>query len=98
MHRPGYVQGGQEASFGYLLLGIYYRRIPGDTAINIFLLVNAKWDWLIMRAACSLSLCPSFLLDSSLLPIGCWNLQIVRQRQRQIGQCNAMPHTVRHLQ
>jgi hypothetical protein len=31
MHQPGYVQGGQEASFGYLLLGIYYRRIPGDT-------------------------------------------------------------------
>ncbi len=34
MHQPGYVQGGQEASFGYLLLGVYYRRIPGDT--NIF--------------------------------------------------------------
>jgi hypothetical protein len=31
MHRPGYVQGGQEASFGYLLLGVYYRRIPGAT-------------------------------------------------------------------
>ncbi len=31
MHRPGYVQGGQEAKRGYLLLGIYYRRIPGDT-------------------------------------------------------------------
>ncbi len=30
MHRPGYVQGGQEAKCGYLLLGIYYRRIPGD--------------------------------------------------------------------
>jgi hypothetical protein len=39
-----------------------------------------------MRATCSLSLCPSFLLDSSLLPIGCWNLQIVRKR---IGQCKA---------
>ncbi len=24
-------KGGQEASFGYLLLGVYYRRIPGDT-------------------------------------------------------------------
>jgi hypothetical protein len=35
MHRPGYVQGGQEASFGYLLLGVYYRRIPGDTIIII---------------------------------------------------------------
>jgi hypothetical protein len=31
MHRPGYVQGGQEANRGYLLLGIYHRRIPGDT-------------------------------------------------------------------
>ena len=24
-------KGGQEASFGYLLLGVYYRRIPGST-------------------------------------------------------------------
>ncbi len=31
MHRPGYVQGGQEANRGYLLLGVYHRRIPGDT-------------------------------------------------------------------
>jgi hypothetical protein len=37
MHRPGYVQGGQEAKCGYLLLGIYYRRIPGDTpALQFF--------------------------------------------------------------
>jgi hypothetical protein len=36
MHQPGYVQGGQEASFGYLLLGIYYRRIPGDTIVVKF--------------------------------------------------------------
>jgi hypothetical protein len=34
MHRPGYVQGGQEASLGYLLLGVYYRRIPGDTVFH----------------------------------------------------------------
>ena len=33
MHRPGYVQGGQEATFGYLLLEIYYRRIPGETLV-----------------------------------------------------------------
>ena len=33
MHRPGYVQGGQEAKCGYLLLGIYYRRIPGDIVL-----------------------------------------------------------------
>ena len=30
----GYVQGGQEAKCGYLLLGIYYRRIPGDIEGN----------------------------------------------------------------
>ncbi len=35
MHRPGYVQGGQEATFGYLLLGIYYRRIPGETIVMV---------------------------------------------------------------
>jgi hypothetical protein len=45
MHRPGYVQGGQEASFGYLLLGVYYRRIPGSTtficrSFKIFKSVN----------------------------------------------------------
>jgi hypothetical protein len=34
MHRPGYVQGGQEAKRGYLLLGVYHRRIPGDTKGN----------------------------------------------------------------
>ena len=34
MHRPGYVQGGQEANRGYLLLGIYHRRIPGDTGMD----------------------------------------------------------------
>jgi hypothetical protein len=33
MHRPGYVQGGQEANRGYLLLGVYHRRIPGDTTV-----------------------------------------------------------------
>jgi hypothetical protein len=31
MHQPGYVQEGQEAIFGYLLLGVYHRRIPGAT-------------------------------------------------------------------
>ncbi len=30
MHWPGYVQGGQEVECGFLLLGIHYRRIPGD--------------------------------------------------------------------
>ena len=34
MHRPGHVQGGQEAKRGYLLLGIYHRRIPGDTVLE----------------------------------------------------------------
>ena len=33
MHLPGYIQGGQEASYGYLLLGVYYRRIPGETVL-----------------------------------------------------------------
>jgi hypothetical protein len=33
MHRPGYVQGGQEAKRGYLLLGVYHRRIPGFTVL-----------------------------------------------------------------
>ncbi len=33
MHRPGYVQGGQEVGCGYLLLGIHYRRIPGDIVL-----------------------------------------------------------------
>jgi hypothetical protein len=33
MHRPGYVQGGQEAGFGYLLLEVYYRKIPGSTGM-----------------------------------------------------------------
>jgi hypothetical protein len=37
MHRPGYVQGGQEAKCGYLLLGIYYRRIPGDITVSFSL-------------------------------------------------------------
>jgi hypothetical protein len=31
MHRPGYVQGGQEAKRGYLLLGVHYRRIHSST-------------------------------------------------------------------
>ncbi len=33
MHLPGYIQGGQEASYGCLLLGIYHRRIPGATVL-----------------------------------------------------------------
>jgi hypothetical protein len=37
MHRPGYVQGGQEAKRGYLLLGVYHRRIPGFTTRQRFL-------------------------------------------------------------
>ncbi len=31
MHQPGYIQEGQGVSFGYLLLGVYHRRIPGAT-------------------------------------------------------------------
>jgi hypothetical protein len=33
MHRPGYVQGGQEAKRGYLLLGVHYRRIHSSTGL-----------------------------------------------------------------
>jgi hypothetical protein len=58
MHRPGYVQGGQEAKCGYLLLGIYYRRIRSD----ILLFVNAhdtlsllfqSPTWIYVRVSCS---------------------------------------------
>jgi hypothetical protein len=31
MHLPGYIQEGQEASYGYLLLGVYHRNSPGGT-------------------------------------------------------------------
>ena len=31
MHLPGYIQEGQEASYGYLLLGVYHRNSPGET-------------------------------------------------------------------
>ena len=31
MHQPGYIQEGQEAIFGYLLLGIQVRRIQSST-------------------------------------------------------------------
>jgi hypothetical protein len=42
MHRPGYVQGGQEANRGYLLLGVHHRRIHSDTGwvLSIGLKVN----------------------------------------------------------
>ncbi len=33
MHQPGYIQEGQEAIFGYLLQGVYYRNPPGATTI-----------------------------------------------------------------
>jgi hypothetical protein len=36
MHRPGYVQGGQEAKRGYLLLGVHYRRIHSSTQSYMF--------------------------------------------------------------
>jgi hypothetical protein len=38
MHLPGYIQGGQEASCGYLLLGVYHRKIPGET-------MPLRWNW-----------------------------------------------------
>jgi hypothetical protein len=33
MHQPGYIQEGQGVIFGYLLLGIYHRRIPDETIV-----------------------------------------------------------------
>ncbi len=33
MHQPGYIQEGQKAIFGYLLLGVYYRKSPGATVL-----------------------------------------------------------------
>ncbi len=33
MHLPGYIQGGQEASYGYLLLGVYHRKTPSATVL-----------------------------------------------------------------
>jgi hypothetical protein len=40
MHRPGHVQGGQEAKRGYLLLGVYHRRIPGETDTKLPVLLQ----------------------------------------------------------
>jgi hypothetical protein len=31
LHPPGYIQEGQEASYDYLLLGVYHRNSPGAT-------------------------------------------------------------------
>ncbi len=37
MHQPGYIQEGQEAIFGYLLLGVYYRNSSGCTVeVKVF--------------------------------------------------------------
>ena len=41
MHRPGYVQGGQEANRGYLLLGVHHRRIHSDT-LSVFCSVHGE--------------------------------------------------------
>jgi hypothetical protein len=37
MHRPGYVQGGQEVGRDYLLLRIHVRRIRSDIHANMFI-------------------------------------------------------------
>ncbi len=52
MHRPGYVQGGQDAKCGYLLLGIYYRRIPGDTLVQ-YILIRYSFAEQIDEGKCS---------------------------------------------
>ena len=42
MHLPGYIQEGQEASYGYLLLGVYYRNSPGCTITLFMVIVKSK--------------------------------------------------------
>jgi hypothetical protein len=42
MQRPGYVQGGQR---GYLLLGVYHRRIPGSTRTLVSFLHEAAQNF-----------------------------------------------------
>jgi hypothetical protein len=48
MHQPGYIQEGQEAIFGYLLLGVYYRNPPGCTKRCCYITVDpatpALWN------------------------------------------------------
>jgi hypothetical protein len=56
MHRPGYVQGGQEAKCGYLLLGIYYRRIPGDILILLKQLNCTQTKVIVINANLTVSL------------------------------------------
>jgi hypothetical protein len=51
MHRPGYVQGGQEVECGYLLLGIHYRRIPGDIVDKFSGINNRKFSLIIYSKA-----------------------------------------------
>ncbi len=43
MHQPGYIQEGQGVIIGYLLLGIYHRRIPGDTGGHEQVISNGVW-------------------------------------------------------
>jgi hypothetical protein len=45
MHQPGYIQEGQEVIFGYLLLGIYHRRIPGETGTFNRCKSNVRSEW-----------------------------------------------------
>jgi hypothetical protein len=45
MHQPGYIQEGQEAIFGYLLLGVYYRNPPGCTQTMAKLLELQECDY-----------------------------------------------------
>ncbi len=42
MHLPGYIQGGQEASYGYLLLGVYDRNSTSSTRTKAILNLKIK--------------------------------------------------------
>ena len=47
MLRPGYVQGGQEANSGYLLLGVHHRRIHSDTTAVCFIFYFFYFEYFI---------------------------------------------------
>jgi hypothetical protein len=59
LHPPGYIQEGQEASYDYLLLGVYHRNSPGATIKN-FLMSGIRFTHLIL----SIFFCCRFRIGS----------------------------------
>ncbi len=45
LHPPGYIQEGQEASYGHLLLGVYHRNSPSCTESNFTIELAEKTVW-----------------------------------------------------